>query len=247
MKNEIAYEARAEFLDGSAKTGVLVIHGFTGSTQSMRPIAYALHNEGFTISMPRLKGHGTTAEDMSTTGHKDWIESVEEAYKQLKEKVENIFVLGLSMGGTLALYIAEKYDIKGIITVNAAIQMPDEFVQLAFNPLVPDYIDGIGSDIKKEGMREWAYPQTPKKSIAEIASLCELVRNKLGEIKTPIIIFKSKNDHVVPPENQNYIFNHIGAMDKTFIELENSYHVATLDNDSELIIKAATKFIKVRE
>lgn len=247
MKNEVAHEARAEFLEGSSRTGVLVIHGFTGSTQSMRPVAYALHRAGFTVSLPRLKGHGTTPEDMATTGYKDWIKSVEDAYHELKTKVNNIFVLGLSMGGTLSLYIAENYAVKGITTINAAIQMPDEFAQVPNNPLIPEFINGIGSDIKKEGIKEWAYALTPKKCIAELVNLSDLVRNKLELIKVPALLFKSKNDHVVPPQNQNYIFNHIGTMNKTLIELENSYHVATLDNDAELIIQAATEFIKAHE
>lgn len=242
--NNIAYEARAEFLEGSAEIGVLVIHGFTGSTQSMRPIAYALNKRGYTVSMPRLAGHGTTAQDMATTGHQDWIKSVEDAYSKLKEKVKNIYVFGLSMGGTLSLYVAQKHDIKGIITVNAAVQMPDEFVQLANNPQVPDYFDGIGSDIKKEGVKEWAYPQTPKKCVAEIAKLCDIVRDKLNTIKQPILIFKSLEDHVVPPTNQNYIFDHIGSTVNTLIDLHDSYHVATLDNDAPFIIESTIKFIE---
>lgn len=241
--NNIAYEARAEFLEGSADLGVLVIHGFTGATQSMRPIAYALNKQGYTVSMPRLAGHGTSAQDMATTSYQDWINSAEEAYHHLREKVKSLYVFGLSMGGTLSLYLAQKFDVKGIITVNAALQMPDEFIQLANMPQVPDFIDGIGSDIKKEGIKEWAYPQTPKKCIGEIAKLCEIVREKLNDIEQPILIFKSLDDHVVPPTNQNYIFDHIGSTNSTLIDLQNSYHVATLDNDVPFIIESTIKFI----
>lgn len=241
--NNIAYEARAEFLEGSADIGVLVIHGFTGATQSMRPIAYALNKQGYTVSMPRLAGHGTSAQEMVTTGYQDWINSAEEAYHQLREKVKNVYVFGLSMGGTLSLYLAQKYDLKGIITVNAIVVMPEEFNQVINNPQIPDFIGGIGSDIKKEGMKEWAYPQTPKKSIIEMAKLCEIVRDKLNDIKQPILIFRSLEDHVVPPTNQNYIFDHIGSSISTLIDLQNSYHVATLDNDAPFIIESTIKFI----
>lgn len=244
MKKEIAYEARAEFLEGSSNTGVLVMHGFTGSTQSMRPIAYALHKNGYTVSLPRLEGHGTSAENMATTNYNDWIKSAENAYHELKSKVKNIYVLGLSMGGTLALYLAQSFEIKGIITINAAVLLPPEFVQLATLPGLPDFIDGIGSDIKKEGVKEWAYSQTPRKCIGEIAKLCNIVRDKLDEIKQPILIFKSLEDHIVPPTNQNYIFEHVGSSINTLIELQNSYHVATLDNDAEFIIETTSKFIE---
>jgi carboxylesterase len=243
MKQEIAHEARAEFLTGSKETGILVIHGFTGSTQSMRPVAYALHEKGYTVSLPCLKGHGTTPEDMETTGYKDWIASVTEAYNELKAQVKEVFVFGLSMGGALTLYSAINFEIKGAITVNAAIDLP-EFAKLYNDPKVPEFIQGIGSDIKKSGIKEWAYDRTPKKCIGEIIKLTDILRTDLEKVTCPILIFSSLEDHVVPPYNQKYIFDHVGSKDKELIQLNESYHVATLDNDFNLIISKTLEFIE---
>ncbi|WP_128331497.1 carboxylesterase [Apibacter sp. HY039] len=242
MKNEISPETKSEFLKGN-DIGILIIHGFTGSTQSMREVAYQLNRLGYTIQMPRLKGHGTTPEDMETTSYKDWIESVENAYSELKTKVKNLFVLGLSMGGTLTLYCSIHHKIDGAITINAAINLP-EFKVLYDDSQSPRFIPGIGSDIKKEGIKEWAYDRTPKKCIQDILTLSNQVREKLSYIKCPLLIFKSKEDHIVPPDNQDYIFSHTGSENKELIELENSYHVATLDNDQELIIQKTHHFIQ---
>ena len=243
MEVHIDNEARAEFLEGN-KTGVLVIHGFTGSTQSMREVAYALHKEeGYTISLPRLKGHGTTPEDMESTSYEDWIKSVTDAYEEIRPKVDNLFVFGLSLGGALTLLLAENYPIKGIITVNAAIELAN-FLALYNDPNIPPFLQGIGSDIKKEGIKEWAYDRTPKKSIGEAACFLELVKANLSKVTCPALIFKSLDDHVVPPTNQDYILEHINSSQKELIELLESYHVATLDNDKELIIEKTIQFIK---
>lgn len=241
--NKIADEARAEFLEGTNQTGILIIHGFTGSTQSMRNVAYKLHILGYTINMPRLEGHGTTPEDMESTNYQDWVESVNKAYEELESKVKSIFVLGLSMGGTLSLYCAINHKISGAITVNAAINLPN-FRKLYENPELPRFMEGIGSDIKKEGVKEWAYTHTPKKSIEDILTLTDIVRKDLDKVVCPILIFKSLDDHVVPPYNQDYIFSNVNSHNKELIELKNSYHVATLDNDWELIVEKAEQFIK---
>lgn len=247
MHNDILYEARAEFLSGSAHTGVLVIHGFTGSTQSMRDVAYALHQQGYSVSLPRLKGHGTTVEEMESTHYTDWIDSVKEAYDTLATKVKEVFVLGLSMGGSLALYCAIHFKVKGIITINACAYMIPVFQQLYDNPHTKRFITGIGSDIKKAGVTELAYSQTPKESINELRKLLDEITENIPEITCPILIFKSLEDHIVPAEHQDYIFDHVGSEDKQLIELKNSYHVATLDNDSALIIRKSIAFIEAHK
>lgn len=243
MKQEIAHEARTEFLSGSKEIGVLVIHGFTGSTQSMRPVAYALHEQGYTVSMPCLKGHGTTPEDMETTGYKDWVASVTDAYNELKDKVREVFVFGLSMGGALTLYTAINFEVKGAITVNAAIDLP-EFAKTFNDTKTTRFINGIGSDIKKPGIKEWAYDRTPKKCIGEVLELLDIVKTDLSKVTCPILIFSSLEDHIVPPYNQRYIYDRVGSQNKELIELRESYHVATLDNDFDLIMNKTLEFIE---
>ncbi|WP_338751556.1 alpha/beta hydrolase [Bacillus sp. FJAT-52991] len=235
-------EAEPFYYEGGP-TGILVIHGFTGSTQSMQPLGEAYREAGFTVCGPRLKGHGTHYEEMEKTTYQDWITSVEEGFQWLKERCERIFVTGLSMGGTLTLYLAEKYpEIKGIIPINAAIDLPamKEFE----GAKEPRFLDAIGSDIKAVGVKELAYEKTPVCSIQEILILAEQVRAHLSDITCSALVFVSKEDHVVPPENSEEIFANIASLDKEKIKLDNSYHVATLDNDQSLIIERTLNFIR---
>ncbi|WP_313385649.1 alpha/beta hydrolase [Chishuiella sp.] len=243
MEQNILKGAEAEFLKGSNDIGVLVIHGFTGTTQSMRLVANALHKNGFTVNMPRLKGHGTTPEDMESCTYNDWKKSVSDAYDELKPFVKEIFVLGLSMGGTLTLYSAINFPIKGAIIINGAVDVT--FMEEIYKNLdSPRFIDGIGSDIKKEGVIELAYEKTPKKSVKEIVNFTNEIRKELNKIVCPILIFSSTEDHVVPPVNAKYIYNHVSSQSKELIELENSYHVATLDNDLDIIVSKTLEFIQ---
>ncbi len=225
------------------RTGILVSHGFTGSTQSMRPLGEAYAKAGYTVCGPRLKGHGTHYEEMEQTQYSDWIASIEEGFQWLKERCDDIFVTGLSMGGTLTLYMAEKHsEIKAIIPINAAVEISDMEGAAVLQDV--RFLDAIGSDIKKADVKELAYEKTPVKSIGEIVQLMELVKGGLADIQCPALIFVSSEDHVVPPDNSRLILDRISSKDKKLITMENSYHVATLDNDQQLIIDETLAFIK---
>lgn len=235
-----------EFYFPGNDTGVLVIHGFTGSTQSMYYLGDELANAGFTVFGPRLTGHGTAPEDMETATYQDWIQTVEDGLEKLKVTCSSVFVAGLSMGGTLTLYLAENHpEIKGIIPINAAVEMQEMKQNYkALSSANTRFVEGIGSDIKQPGVKELAYAQTPVKSMGELISLAEIVRNDLPKITAPILIFSSAEDHVVPPENSREIYESVSSENRTITILENSYHVATLDNDKELIAEKSIKFIQ---
>ncbi|WP_077328274.1 alpha/beta hydrolase [Virgibacillus siamensis] len=243
---EVMKEAEDFYYQGN-HTGVLVIHGFTGSTQSMRFLGERLADEGFTVYGPRLKGHGTAPEEMEQSEYREWIKSVGEGLEVLNKTCDEIFVTGLSMGGTLTLYVAEHADagrIKGIMPINAAIHMPDLIETYeSLKDTETRFVDGIGSDIKKEGIEELAYAKTPVKSMKEIITLSMIVRGNLEKITAPALVFSSITDHVVPPKNSQEIYDSISSEDRELIELENSYHVATLDNDKELIAEKCVAFV----
>ena len=53
-----------------------------------------------------------------------------------------------------------------------------------------------------------------------------------------------RRDHVLSPENGPHLLEKLGSEDKELVWLENSYHVATLDNDADLIAERTTRFIR---
>lgn len=231
------------------KTGVLLIHGFTGTTQSMRFLGEQFRDEGYTVLAPRLSGHGTAPQDMETQTFFEWKRDVEMALRQLQETCTTIFVCGLSMGGTLTLYLAEKFpEIAGIMPINAAIEMDELRLQYeTFSEQGKRFVAGIGSDVKASDVKELAYRQSPVKSMEQLLLLMDEVREKLSLIEMPALIFSSEVDHIVPPENSDCIFASIRSEDKTLIKLEHSFHVATIDNDKELIARKCLQFMQDKQ
>src|SRR5690349_5123499 len=108
------------FAHDGGDTGVLVCHGFTGTPQSMRPWAERLAADGLTVRLPRLPGHGTTWQEMNRTRWADWLAAAERSFAELVDRCDRVFVMGLSMGGALALRIAERQapHVAGVVVVN---------------------------------------------------------------------------------------------------------------------------------
>jgi len=239
-------DAQPFYFEGNA-TGVLVIHGFTGCTQSMLPYGKALAARGYTVMGPRLPGHGTTVEDMALRRYTEWTGEAERALQELNGKCRQIFVTGLSMGGSITLYLAARFGAKvtGIITINAlALTQP----LLRLTPVLKYLVKtrpGVGSDIKKPGARESCYSQVSVSAAHELTKLLKVMRQGLPGVDVPALVMASREDHVVPePANAEYIMAKLGSKDKELLWLENSYHVATLDNDAEIIFEKAGQFIE---
>ena len=226
---------------------VLLIHGFTGSTQSMRFVGEHLNsNFGFTVSGPRLAGHGTSPDDMEKTGYLDWLASAEDALHDLVRKKKRVFVAGLSMGGALTLNLAARYPeiVRGIVPINAAAGILDGgMAELIMNRAAPARVPGIGSDIKMQGPVELAYAEVPVHCIKQVYILLAATGDLLHRITCPTLVIQSREDHVVPPANGRRIAERVQSADLRMLWLENSYHVATLDLDKELIATRAGEFI----
>jgi len=245
MSEEVWPDAQAFSFEGG-KTGVLVVHGFTGCTQSMLPLGEGLAAAGFTVLGPRLPGHGTTVGDMGIRKWREWTGEAENGLKELLGRCDRVFVTGLSMGGTITCYLGERYAdrVAGLMPINAAVQK--------LNPLMPltpiakyllKTIPGVGSDIKNPDVQESCYDKVPVAAAAELHQLMKVTREDLAKITAPILVFSSREDHVVPTSNGPFILEHVGSTDKELVWLEDSYHVATLDNDRQQIIDRCVDFI----
>jgi carboxylesterase len=227
--------------------GALLSHGFTGATQSMRPWAEHLAAAGLTVSAPRLPGHGTRWQDMNATRFSDWYGELERAFEDLQARCDSVFVMGLSMGGTLALRLAElrPSDVAGLVLVNTSLGTDRKDAKLApvLSKVVPSF-PGIGSDIKKQGETELAYDRIPLKAVASLQKAWPVVCADLSKITCPVLVYRSRVDHVVPPVSGELLLKGLAGGTVQERVLEDSYHVATLDNDAPTIFAGSVDFVR---
>jgi carboxylesterase len=225
--------------------GALCLHGFTGNPTSMRPVAKAFAAAGFAVELPRLPGHGTTVDDMITTGWDDWTAAVEEAYARLAGRTERLVVSGLSMGGALTLWLATRHpEIAGIVCINTVVRpQPDEVLEMVRGMVAEgqDRMAGIGSDIADPDAVESAYKETPLVPLLSMFDGIAALQPELPRIGCPVLIMTSPNDHVVPPADSDHLASVVtGPVER--VTLERSYHVATLDFDGPLVCERAVAF-----
>jgi carboxylesterase len=224
--------------------GVLLSHGFTGTTQSMRPWAEALSEAGHTVVAPRLPGHGTTLKDMNRTRFADWYAALEESFDELRSRCETVFAMGLSMGGTLVLRLAQERaeHVAGVVVVNASLATERKDAKLLplLSKVVPAF-PGVGNDIKKPGVTELAYPKMGLKAAYSLQQAWPVVRGELGAITCPVLSYRSAEDHVVEAANGPALLAGVPhAQERLLLD---SYHVATLDNDAPTIFEGSLEFI----
>lgn len=229
--------------------GVVVVHGFTGNPVSTRPLGERLHAEGYTVEVLRLPGHGTSAEDMATTRYADWLAAVEAATDELAGRCERVALVGLSMGGTLCLDVAARRDVAALVTINAQVLDPDGLlVRLTpllqhLAPMVPAKLAGIAQDDIKAGGTERAYPTVPSKAGHSLTRALPRVRAQLPDVTAPTLVCWSTEDHTVPPKNSHRLVELLRGTEVRTLELADSYHVATLDHDAELLGTTISDFL----
>ena len=238
------------FAQGSGankEVGILLVHGFTGSPASMRPWAESLNQRGYTVKVPLLPGHGTTPHDLNLVKWQEWPAKVESDLQELLRTCRKVFICGLSMGGGTTLNIATRYskDLAGIILVNPMIHVKFVPHQLAWAiSRFQKMRDSVGDDIKRPGITEYGYDALPAVGVYELLKMLHYTRKRLHDVTAPILLFHSVDDHTLPVSNTEIIMKGVGSKVKQRIELTNSYHVATIDYDAEIIYENSRIFIE---
>ena len=211
----------------------------------MRPLAEAFAAAGHAVEMPLLSGHGTIVDDMLETTWTDWSADAEAAYERLAARTDQVVVAGLSMGGSLTVWLATRHpELAGIICVNPATQAAPEvrdFIQTLVDD-GQDVMDSIGSDVADPASPELAYPKTPLRPLLSMFDAANELHGKLGNITCPLLLFTSPEDHVVPPADSDYLAGAVGGSVER-VSCDRSYHVATIDYDKDLIIERSLEFV----
>jgi carboxylesterase len=237
--------ARPELTGGRA-IGVLLLHGFSGSPAAMRPWAEHLAGQGYAVEVPLLPGHGTRWQDLNRVRWTDWYAEAERALDRLRTGTEAVVVGALSMGGSVALRLAEERgaDVAGVVLVNPFVSSRRK--ELVALPVVKHLVPaakGVVNDIKKPGQDEVGYPRLPLKGLAEIVGMWRVVVPDLPRVTQPLLYFRSSVDHVIDDSSSRTVLGAVSSRDAQERVLAESYHVATLDNDAPQIFEESAAFV----
>jgi carboxylesterase len=239
-------EAEPYAADGGP-VGAVLCHGLTGMPGSLRAWAEGLADAGLTVRVPRLPGHGTHWRDANATSWQDWYDELERSFDEVRARCERTFVMGLSMGGTLVLRLAEQRgdDVAGVVVVNPSLFTLRKDAKLL--PVVRFFLPSfppVGNDIKKPGVVEPAYDRLPVKAAHQLSRLWKLTNADLGRLTQPLLVLTSRDDHVVEPVNSERLMAGAASTDKRQVVLEDSYHVATMDHDLPTIVTESLGFVR---
>jgi len=223
--NLISEKVRPEELKGSKGIGILLIHGFEGSPFEMKELGDYLYELGYSINIPLLPGHGTSIDDLVNTSFNDWYFHVEKSYFKLKLDCKKVYAIGISLGGLLAINLAEKHKIDGLITISAPVFFNGLYngkwvmtdFRLFFSGILSLFFRKIkitrksNSDICPwEGYENYL----AFNCVHSIKINIPVVRKNLYKINSPVCLIHAINDFTIPVENSYYIYQEIHSIEK---------------------------------
>lgn len=231
-------------------TGCLLIHGFTGAPTEMRPLGDFLAEQGYSVLGIRLSGHGTKMADIQRSHWQDWAGSVLDGWHLLQSSTDKIILMGLSMGGVLALYHSSFLPVQGVVSMSTPYQLESD-PKLVLLPFLTRIIPHI-----KKGKSDWhdpdaaighiSYEKYSTRAIVQLTHLLQAMRISLPKVTVPALLMHAKGDLSVDPENMSRIYRELGTAEenKEMVWLENSGHVVTRDYEKITVFNNIHKFVQ---
>jgi carboxylesterase len=247
MKNPYLISSAEPFFLPGGKVGILLTHGFTGTPKEMRWMGEYLNNKGFTVLGIRLFGHATQPDDMLRARWWDWVANVEDGLNMLKSFTTYQCMAGLSMGGALTLIAASYASIKCAVAISTPCCLPPDprlmFLKILplFYPKVPKGESDFHNNIAKRDHIE--YPYFPTRALQELRTLIKEMVQGLSKVTIPVLLIQSRNDHTIPPQSMDVIFEQLGTKKKEKLWVEDSGHVVVREPDREIAFKATYQFV----
>ncbi|HVB13179.1 MAG TPA: alpha/beta fold hydrolase [Candidatus Dormibacteraeota bacterium] len=228
--------------------GVLLLHGFAGTPPEMRPLADELAGRGFTVFAPLLAGHGTSPEELETTGHLDWISSANQALDQLQAECRLVGVAGQSMGANIALHLAAtRPEPRAVVSQAGFTELRDWRVKLLplFRHLVRWHTPSTEVDLyDREAIHQlYSYRRQPTRAIAQLAQLGHLVDAELPAVFRPILVLQGGRDSVVDPTNADRIISRVSSEERALRLYARSGHGISVDVDRAEVAQAGGEWL----
>ena len=236
------------FLHRGGEKGLLLLHGFTGSVAHMRPLGDALADRGHTVLASNLPGHATTEADMARTNDRMWLAAARDATIALRSYASSVTVVGLSMGGLIALKLAAEGMADGCVTLSAPLPTNNRFAGLAgvLAPLWPRIGKAPGEErrLMVDPAFDYGYAGFPTKKTADLQRLIHAAKRCLPQVTCPLLVVQSTGDRTVRASSADTIMRLAGSAQKSKLELEGVHHVCTLTPALPVIVQAVDAFVQ---
>ncbi|HIJ55952.1 MAG TPA: alpha/beta fold hydrolase [Deltaproteobacteria bacterium] len=268
-RKEFAEDYRTFYVDGESKDktvgrpflvrgrskrlGILLIHGYMAAPREVKALADYLGKQGFWVYVPRLRGHGTSPDDLAHRSYKDWINSVDRGFAVIRNLCRDVVVGGFSTGAGLALELAARVkEVAGVFGVCPPMRLHDLSAKLvpavdAWNRLMKRVqLNGVKMEFVDNHPEnpDINYTRNPISGVRELERLMEVLEPKLPEIDIPALIVQSSGDPIVDPKGSRRIFELLGSKDKQYILFHLQRHGILLGEDSHAVHKAIGGFIE---
>lgn len=230
------------------KTGVLFIHGFTGGPYEVAPfVRYLEERTDWVFSVPTLPGHGTKLNLKKLTAE-DWMMEAELALRKLEKDVDQLYIVGFSMGGLIALYLALRYKVSKLVLLSAAAKYISGRQLLEdVKEIVGQVITGQPYDETFVHLYEYKLTHTPLRAAIEFLRIVRMVEPYYSQITVPAIIVQGKKDGIVPYTTAQFLYEKLGATDKKLITSETGKHHICYSQDCEDWFGQVFNFLQLGE
>ncbi|WP_163538954.1 alpha/beta fold hydrolase [Gracilibacillus sp. YIM 98692] len=229
-------------------TACLLIHGYTGGPYEVEPLAtYLKEQTDWEVMSPRLPGHGLgddgKALDLGDVSYTDWISTAEDAYLQLKEKHDVIYIIGFSMGGMIAAYLAASYPCEKLVLLSTSRKF------ISISQMSIDILDFGKKAIKKQLKEDplfnhykGKYGSVPLSANLEFLKCMKFTKPYLKQIHCPVFIAQGIQDGMVPYKSVHYLDKEI-PVDAEIIYFHDSKHLICLGEDKDIVIQSVYHFL----
>jgi len=228
-------------IGNNSETGVLLTHGFEASPHELRELAQYLAARNITVYVVRLKGHGTDIRELDKTKWQNWYNDYEKGYDELSKKTKKVFVGGHSLGGSLALHLAEQKDTAGVISLASPVGLKDKRAEYAW--LIKYFRKYEARNLSGEE-KLYNYDKYSAAAVGQLVDFIEVYRKDLPKITEPILIIQLSDDTRIDSNSANYIHTNVKSRDKSMVVISSAGHSLLEEPYKKRVYEEVYAFIK---
>jgi esterase/lipase/1-acyl-sn-glycerol-3-phosphate acyltransferase len=244
---------RPLMIRGRKDLGVLLVHGYMAAPYEVRELAEYLGKRGISVYTPRVRGHGTSPEDLAGRKYQEWIQSVDEGYALLKTICSRVVAGGFSNGAGLALELASRAEnLSGVFAICPPLKLRDISARLV--PAIDVWNRLMGRFHREGAKKEFVendpenphinYSRNPISGIRELERFMESVETMIPSVKIPALVIQAHDDPVVDPKGSRKVYELLGSQNKSYIVLNINRHVIVSGEGSQMVHKAVSDFVE---